>query len=144
MDILGQDVDMLKELIVDAIVTTLLVAATDRIELIERVDRNVLERNLTLLMTLHQLAVEAQWCATCGKSQYEWRQLLVNISYRSVFGVRMHHTTYHIGNILHSVILTLKDTRCHTLIAMDNISWCEILYKTTILRELILTIVHNL
>ena len=60
MDILWTDVDILEELVVYSEVTALLLSAANWIELVERVDRNIMERYLARLMTLHQLAIEAQ------------------------------------------------------------------------------------
>jgi hypothetical protein len=135
---------MFKELIVDAEVTALLLGATNRIKLIEREYRNMLKGYLTLLVTLNKLAVEAKGSLTCCKAQYKWRKLLVDVSCRGILRVVMHHATYHIRNILNTVILALEDTCGHTLVAMYDILWCKVLHKTTILWKLIFTIIHTL
>ena len=64
--ILGLYVDMLKELVVDMEVAALLLCATYGVELIERVYRYALKRNLTRLVALNQLAVETEGCAASG------------------------------------------------------------------------------
>ena len=60
VDILGADVDILEELVVYSEVTALLLGAANWVELVERVDCHIMERYLARLMTLHQLAIEAQ------------------------------------------------------------------------------------
>ena len=80
MDILWEDVDKLQELVVNAVVATLLVGTLDRVELVERVYRYVLERYLALLVSLHKLTVEAQRCATRCESEHKWRELLVYVT----------------------------------------------------------------
>jgi hypothetical protein len=73
MNILLKDIDVLEELIVDAIVAALLLGVLDRVELIKGIYGDVGKRYLTLLVALYQLAVETQRCATRSQAEDKWR-----------------------------------------------------------------------
>ena len=60
VDIFGQDVDMVEEILVDAEIAALLFGRADRVELVEAEYRHVAEADDALLVAFHQLAVQPQ------------------------------------------------------------------------------------
>ena len=69
VDILGLDVNLIQQILLNTAATALLLCPLDGIELIETIHNNILERHLTHLITAHQLVVHTDRGTACGESQ---------------------------------------------------------------------------
>ena len=71
MDILGENIDAIEQLLLDSVATALLRIALDWVELVEAIDLNTLKRHLACLVASHQLAIDAQRSAARRKAENE-------------------------------------------------------------------------
>ena len=71
VDVLGEDVDVVEELRVDAVVAALLVLGGDGVELVEAIHLHVAEADLAGHVADDQLAVEAEGRVARGEAEHE-------------------------------------------------------------------------
>ena len=120
--VLGQDVDVVEELLVDAVVAALLFGRFDRVELVEAVHRDVAETDLPLLVALHQFAVETQRGAPRREAQHEGLRLFVDLVRAMEFVVRADRLDDVVGDVLHAFVFVLIDPRENFLVAVDDVA----------------------
>ena len=127
MHVLGLDVDMAQEILVNTIVAALLLCRLDGIELVEAVDLNALKRHLASLITLNQLTVYAQRRLSRRKTESEETLAAVLL----MLADRLHD---HVGYIVDAVALRFEDRGRDLLITVDDILWRAFDYEAPILR----------
>ena len=125
VDVLGLDVDVVEELLVDAVVAALLLVRADRVELVETEYGHVAEADLPGLVASYQLVVEAQGRTSGGDAQHE----------RLRAGVCGDRADDRIGDMLHGRVLALVYARTDFLVAMENVARGQILDQTAVLRK---------
>ena len=114
MDILLCDVDMVEELLVDVVIAALLCLGVQRIELVDAVNRYILERNQALLAACCQLAIESQRCASRSKTENEKSLAIVGVVLGNSLGDK-------VGYITNTFTLYIENRCGNLLITMDDI-----------------------
>ena len=142
MDILGQNVDLIEELLVNPVVAALLLGLADRIELVETKHGHVGEADFAPLVTLHQFVVETQRRAARRKTQRKGDVLLVDLVRTVGLVVVANHLDDGVGHVLYSFILTLIHQRVHFLVTMNDVARCGGRDQSAILRQRILVVFH--
>ena len=142
VDILGQDVNMVEQLLADTEVAALRIGRINRIELIERADRHVAERDLARLITAHQLPIEAHRRASGSQTQDEGLLVVVDLVGEEHLVVVADRLDDHIRHILHPTILIVIDLRTNTFVTTQNIARCDLQVQTTIFGKRIF-VVHS-
>ena len=102
VDVFGQDVNVVEEILVDAEVAALLLGRADGVELVEAEYGHVAEADEALLVAFHQLAVEPQRRAARGKAQHEGLLLFVDFVRTVEFVVGADRLDDGVGNILNA------------------------------------------
>ena len=135
VDVLGQDVDVVEEILMDAVVAALLLARLDGVELVEAVDGHVAEADLALLVALYQLVVEAQRRAAGGQTQHEGCILVVDLVRAVALVVVANHLHDDVGDILYTQIFVLVDRGANLLVAMDDVAGGGAFDESAVLRK---------
>lgn len=122
VDILGQDVDVVEELLVDAVVAALLLGRLDRVELVEAEDGDVAEADLSGLVAADQFVVESQRGAAGGQTQHEGLHLVVDAVRRVGLLVVADRLDNGVSHVLYAEILVFVDVRADLFVAMDDVA----------------------
>ena len=140
MDILGQDVDVVEELLVDAVVAALLLGRLDRIEFVEAEDSDVAEADLAGLVAADQFVVESQRGAAGGQAEHEGLHFVVDTVRRVGLLVVADCLDNGVSHILYSEILVFVDVRADLFIAMDDIARGRFRNQASVFRKRILVV----
>ena len=122
VDVFGQDVDVVEEILVDAEVAALLLGRADGVELVEAEYGHVAEADEALLVAFHQLAVEPQRRAARGKAQHEGLLLFVDFVRTVEFVVGADRLDDGVGNGLNAQIFVFIDRCVNFLVTMDDVA----------------------
>ena len=120
--VLGQDVDVVEELLVDAVVAALLFGRPDRVELVEAVNGDVPEADLPFVVAFHQFPVETQRRAARREAQHEGLRLLVDLVRAVDFVVHADRLDDVVGDVLHAFVLVFVDLGVDLLVTMDDVA----------------------
>lgn len=120
--VLGQDVDVVEKLLVDAVVAALLLGRLDRVELVEAEDGHVAEADEPGLVAPYQFPVETQRRAARGQTQHEGLCLFVDLVRAVDLVVGADRLDDRVGDVLHAVVLVFIDQRADLLVAVDDVA----------------------
>ena len=120
-DVFGQNVDVVEEILVDAVVAALLFGGTYRIELVEAEYGYVAETHESLPVTLDQLAVESQRGTARRQSQHEWLRLFVDLVRAIGLVIGADGLDDGVGDVLHAEVFVFEDRRVDFLAAVDDV-----------------------
>ena len=140
VDILGQDVDVVEEVLVDAEVAALLFGGLDRVELVEAVDGHVLEADLPLLVTFDQFAVETQRGAARRETQDEGLRLFVDLVRGVDFVVGADGLHDRVGHVLYTLVFVFVDPGVDFFVAMDDVARSRVGDQAAVFRQGILVV----
>ena len=141
--VLGQDVDVVEELLVDAVVAALLFGRPDRVELVEAVNGDVAETDEPLVVAFHQFAVETQRGASRREAQHEGLRLLVDLVRTVQFVVRADRLDDVVGDVLHAFVFVLIDPGEDLFVAVDDVTGDRFGNQSAVFRQGIL-VVHGM
>ena len=120
--VLGQDVDVVDELLVDAVVAALLLGRADRVEFVEAEYGHVAEADLALLVAFHQFAVKPQRRAARGQAEHEGARLVVHAVRTVRLVVVADRPDDVVGDVLHGAVFVFIYVRADLLVAMDDVA----------------------
>ena len=135
VDVLGQDVDVVQELLVYAVVAALLLRGAYGVEFVEAVYGHVGERHLAPAVAFGQLAVEAHGRAPRGEAQYEGLCLLVDAVGVVRLFVAADHLHDRVGHVLHAEVLVFVDLRADFLVTVDDVARRRGADQSAVLRQ---------
>ena len=122
VDIFGQDVDMVEEILVDAEIAALLFGRADRVELVEAEYRHVAEADDPLLVAFDQFAVQPERGAPGREPQHERLRLLVNLVRAVDFVIRADCLHDGVGDVLHAQVLVFINRRVDLFVTVDDVA----------------------
>ncbi len=140
MDVFGEDVYMVEEVLVYAVVAALLLGARYGVELVERVDGHTREADGAGAVASDQLAVESQRRASGGQTQHERTSLVEHVVDGCALLVRAYHAADDVGDILHAAVFAVEHLRAYLLAAVDYVPRRSLLDKAAVARQLILVV----
>ena len=122
VDVFGLDVDVVEELLVDAVVAALLLRGADRVEFVEAVNGHVAEADQPLPVAAHQLAVESQRGAARGKPQHEELRFVINFARTVLLFVLEDHPDNQVGHVLYALVFAFVNQRADFLVPVDDVA----------------------